>query len=71
MYLTGMNVGQLCEEEKYLSNIIPENTVVVVDCVTLWITNFYTDSKYDIEKSLLLIKEELIKRSKYNLNYYF
>lgn len=49
------------EEEKYLSTIIPEKSVVVIDCVTLWITNFYVDTKYNTEESLEQIKEELNK----------
>ncbi|MGY0408246.1 MAG: bifunctional adenosylcobinamide kinase/adenosylcobinamide-phosphate guanylyltransferase [Polaribacter sp.] len=49
------------EEEKNISAVIPENTTVVVDCVTLWLTNFYTDTKYDVKKSLELAKEEIDK----------
>jgi adenosylcobinamide kinase/adenosylcobinamide-phosphate guanylyltransferase len=30
----------------------------VIDCVTLWLTNFYTDTHYDIQQSLKLAKEE-------------
>lgn len=54
------------EEEKHLSTIIPENSVVVIDCVTLWLTNFYTDTKYDVAKSLSLVKDELNKLKKVN-----
>jgi adenosylcobinamide kinase/adenosylcobinamide-phosphate guanylyltransferase len=46
------------EEEKYLSKIDLRGKVAVVDCVTLWLTNFYTDTKYDAEQSLKLAKEE-------------
>jgi adenosylcobinamide kinase/adenosylcobinamide-phosphate guanylyltransferase len=32
---------------------------VVIDCVTLWLTNFYVDCKYNIEEALLEIKAEI------------
>lgn len=47
------------EEEKYISKVIPENTTVVIDCVTLWLTNFYVDTKYDIEKAMQEAKKEI------------
>jgi len=34
---------------------------VVIDCVTLWLTNFFVDTKYDIEKALEIAKEEINK----------
>ncbi|WP_299002375.1 bifunctional adenosylcobinamide kinase/adenosylcobinamide-phosphate guanylyltransferase [uncultured Tenacibaculum sp.] len=49
------------EEEKWLSNVISEKQTVVVDCVTLWLTNFFVDTKYDIEKALEIAKEEINK----------
>lgn len=49
------------EEEKFLSTVIPQESVVVIDCVTLWLTNFFVDTKYDVEKSLGLAKEEIKK----------
>jgi len=52
------------EEEKYLAKLNLINRVVVLDCVTLWLTNFYVDTKYDIEESLKQIKQafnEMIK----------
>ncbi|MEE3998836.1 bifunctional adenosylcobinamide kinase/adenosylcobinamide-phosphate guanylyltransferase [Tenacibaculum sp. FZY0031] len=49
------------EEEKWLSNVIAEKQTVVVDCVTLWLTNFFVDTKYDIEKALEIAKEEINK----------
>lgn len=54
------------EEEKYLSTIIPENAVIVVDCVTLWLTNFYADTKYNVEESLEQVKKELKKIAQIN-----
>ena len=45
------------EEEKYPAKLNLINRVVVLDCVTLWLTNFYVDTKYDIEESLNQIKQ--------------
>lgn len=47
------------EEEKLLSRHDLANRVVVVDCVTLWATNFFFDNDSDIEKSLEELKAEL------------
>ncbi|WP_425658743.1 bifunctional adenosylcobinamide kinase/adenosylcobinamide-phosphate guanylyltransferase [Tenacibaculum ascidiaceicola] len=49
------------EEEKWLSKVISEKQTVVIDCVTLWLTNFFIDTKYDIEKALEIAKEEINK----------
>lgn len=54
------------EEEKDISNVIPENSVVVIDCVTLWLTNYFVDTKYDVQKSLNLAKDEISKLKKIN-----
>src|ERR1044072_9938435 len=42
------------EEEKNISGLPLTGKVVVMDCVTLWLTNFFTDTKYDIDASLEL-----------------
>ena len=52
------------EEEKKISNVISENTIVVIDCVTLWLTNFYVDTKYNTQEALRLAKEEIEKLKK-------
>ncbi|WP_062057876.1 bifunctional adenosylcobinamide kinase/adenosylcobinamide-phosphate guanylyltransferase [Aquimarina longa] len=49
------------EEEKELSKVIPDNSVVVIDCVTLWLTNFFVDTKNDVELSLTQAKTEFDK----------
>lgn len=49
------------EEEKYLSKIDLKNKVAVIDCVTLWLTNFYTDNKNDAVQSLEQAKAEFEK----------
>ena len=47
------------EEEKNLSAVIPEKSIVVIDCVTLWLTNFYVDLEYDIQRILDITKKEI------------
>ncbi|CAL2087179.1 bifunctional adenosylcobinamide kinase/adenosylcobinamide-phosphate guanylyltransferase [Tenacibaculum sp. 190524A05c] len=54
------------EEEKNISAVIPEQATVVIDCVTLWLTNFFVDTKNNIEESLRLAKEEITKLSELN-----
>jgi adenosylcobinamide kinase/adenosylcobinamide-phosphate guanylyltransferase len=49
------------EEEKHLSEHDFSGMVVVVDCVTLWLTNFFLDTKYDIQQSLDECQNEFIK----------
>lgn len=49
------------EEEKVLASVIEPKDIVVIDCVTLWLTNFYVDTKNDIEKCLELAKIEFNK----------
>jgi adenosylcobinamide kinase/adenosylcobinamide-phosphate guanylyltransferase len=49
------------EEEKLIGSLDLKNKVVVIDCVTLWLTNFFTDTKYDIEASLTQAKTEFDK----------
>lgn len=47
------------EEELHPSKCDLKGKVVVVDCVTLWLTNFFTDYKNDIDKSLAAFKKEI------------
>jgi adenosylcobinamide kinase/adenosylcobinamide-phosphate guanylyltransferase len=47
------------EEETLVSKVPIEGKVVVVDCVTLWLTNFFTDSGNNTETSLALFKNEI------------
>nr|WP_321410153.1 bifunctional adenosylcobinamide kinase/adenosylcobinamide-phosphate guanylyltransferase [uncultured Carboxylicivirga sp.] len=46
------------EEEKHLSKHRFEDKIVLIDCVTLWLTNFFFDNKSNIDQSLLEAKEE-------------
>lgn len=49
------------EEEKNLSNVDFKGRVAIIDCVTLWLTNFFVDTKNDVELSLELAKAEIEK----------
>ena len=49
------------EKEKFLSEINFSDKVAVIDCVTLWLTNFFVDTKNDVELSLAQAKEEFDK----------
>lgn len=46
------------EEEKEISKHDLTGKVVVLDCITLWLTNFFSDNKYDSDKSLKQAKKE-------------
>jgi adenosylcobinamide kinase/adenosylcobinamide-phosphate guanylyltransferase len=47
------------EELLYVSQLPLENRVVVIDCVTLWLSNFFSLHKYDISSALEAIKKEI------------
>jgi adenosylcobinamide kinase/adenosylcobinamide-phosphate guanylyltransferase len=49
----------LIEEEKYLSQLELGGKVAVIDCVTLWLTNFFIDLKYDVDACLEACKKEI------------
>lgn len=49
------------EEEKYLSHHNLNGRVVVIDCVTLWGTNFFFDNDSNVDLSLYELKEEFNK----------
>jgi adenosylcobinamide kinase/adenosylcobinamide-phosphate guanylyltransferase len=46
------------EKEKHLSEIDFSAKIAVVDCVTLWLTNFFVDTKNDVALSLEQAKAE-------------
>ena len=46
------------EEEKYLSRHDLSGRVVVVDCLTLWCTNFFFDLESDVDRALEAAREE-------------
>lgn len=47
------------EEEKYLSKHHLAERVVLVDCITLWMTNFFFDNEQDVDKSIQEAQKEL------------
>jgi len=47
------------EEEKYISKLTLQNRVVVIDCITLWLTNFFVDLKQDVPACLEACKKEI------------
>ena len=36
---------------------MPNNSTIVIDCITLWLTNIFTDNNGEVEKSLEEAKE--------------
>lgn len=53
------------EEEKELSNYNYEGKVVLIDCITLWSTNFFFDLESNVDLALEALQsefEELIKQ---------
>lgn len=49
------------EQEKELSLIDFSGKVALIDCVTLWLTNFFVDTKNDVAASLTQAKTEFAK----------
>lgn len=47
------------EEQRNVSQLPIENTVCIIDCVTLWLTNYFIDTKNDIEASLVLFNQQI------------
>lgn len=47
------------ETEKEVSALPLQNQVGVIDCITLWLTNFFTQFDNDIDKSLAAFKQEI------------
>ena len=45
------------EELKEIQQIDVQGRVVVIDCITLWSTNFFSDTNGDVELSLAAVKE--------------
>ncbi len=46
------------EEEKYLSNHKYQGRTILIDCLTLWSTNFFFENKSDVNLSLSQLKKE-------------
>lgn len=47
------------EEQRKVSLLPIENKVCIIDCVTLWLTNFFVDTKNNIDQSLDLFKSQI------------
>ena len=47
------------EAYKDLNQLPLQNEVVLIDCVTLWLTNFFIDYENNLEKSLAAFKKEI------------
>jgi adenosylcobinamide kinase/adenosylcobinamide-phosphate guanylyltransferase len=52
------------EKEKHLSEIDFSGKVALIDCVTLWLTNFFVDTKNDVASSLEEAKKEFLAMAK-------
>lgn len=59
------------EEEKFLSRINLCGKTVLIDCVTLWATNFFFDNKGDVQKSLAELKAEFDALARQNARLIF
>ena len=59
------------EEELHLSHHDLTGRVVVIDCVTLWLTNFFFANNSDVDKSLELAKSEFDKITQPEATYIF
>jgi len=58
------------EEQFYIHKLQLNSRTVVIDCVTLWLTNFFSLFKYDVQQSLDAFKQEIDAISKTS-NHFF
>lgn len=58
------------EEEKFLSRHNLEGRVVVIDCVTLWLTNFFFDGA-DVDATLEAVQQEFDRFTTPDATYIF
>lgn len=58
------------EEERYLSRHDLTGRVVVVDCVTLWLTNFFFDNN-DVDQTLTAAKVEFDRLTRQDATFIF
>ena len=47
------------EEPLELSKVTVEHPVIVVDCVTLWLTNVFESTSYDLDRTLAIARAEI------------
>jgi adenosylcobinamide kinase/adenosylcobinamide-phosphate guanylyltransferase len=58
------------EVEKYISQSNINGRTVVLDCITLWLTNFYTDNQYQLDKTLEEATAEFDKWAALDANFF-
>ncbi|MEI7596713.1 MAG: bifunctional adenosylcobinamide kinase/adenosylcobinamide-phosphate guanylyltransferase [Bacteroidota bacterium] len=58
---------QTIEEEIAISKLNVDNRTVLLDCITLWLTNIFSDNEYDVQKSLDIAKQEWDLLAKKNM----
>jgi adenosylcobinamide kinase/adenosylcobinamide-phosphate guanylyltransferase len=49
---------QTVEEEKWISHIRLNGNTALLDCLTLWLTNFFEDHQYDASAALAAAQQE-------------
>ncbi|UXX78084.1 bifunctional adenosylcobinamide kinase/adenosylcobinamide-phosphate guanylyltransferase [Reichenbachiella carrageenanivorans] len=54
------------EEQFDLSSVLPSDRIVVIDCVTLWLSNFFSKTKSNRNEALALAKAEFNKLLNYS-----
>ena len=59
------------EEEINISNHDVTGRVVVIDCITLWLTNIFYQSDSNVDKSLKTAKKEFDAFTKYDATFIF
>ncbi|WP_077924273.1 bifunctional adenosylcobinamide kinase/adenosylcobinamide-phosphate guanylyltransferase [Spirosoma sp. 209] len=47
------------EEPRHVSRLPLASRVVLIDCVTLWLTTFFVDTRQDVDESLALFRQEI------------
>lgn len=59
------------EEDKELSKYNLENKVVLIDCITLWATNYFFDLNSDVNTALDALKNEFDKFTQQDARFVF
>lgn len=59
------------EEEKELSRHSLEGRVILIDCVTLWCTNFFFDLDADVDAALQAVQQEFDRFTRQNATFIF
>lgn len=56
------------EVDKEIGSLNLKGKTILLDCITLWLTNIYHDNQYNLERSLSKAKEEWDKFSNQDFN---